>query len=60
MAFGSDRADELVERGRDTELFGECVDTEFVVTAAQVLHERMTAEGLLRWQSGVRSGEADG
>ena len=43
-AIGSDRTEEFVERGGDAALFAESVDTEFVVTAAQVLHERMTAD----------------
>ena len=43
-AIGSDRTEEFVERGGDAELFAESVDTEFVVTAAEVLHECMTAD----------------
>ena len=44
VAIGSERTDEFVERGGDAELFAESVDTEFVVTAEEVLHECMTAD----------------
>ena len=44
MATASDREGELVERGSDPELFPEGVNAEFVVPAAKVLHERVTAD----------------
>ena len=44
VAIGSDRLGELVERGGDPKLFAEGVDAEFVVPAAKVLHERVTAD----------------
>ena len=39
MAVGSNRLSELIEAGRDTKLFGEGVDAEFVVAASKVLDE---------------------
>jgi hypothetical protein len=38
----SDCSGEFVERGRDPEMTVSSVDAEFVVTATQVLHERVT------------------
>ena len=41
---GSDRSTEFVEYCRDSEMTVAGVGAEFVVTAANVLHERMTAD----------------
>ncbi len=44
VAVGSDGSSALIERGSDTEAFGERVDAEFEVAASKVLHEGVTAD----------------
>ena len=44
LAAASDHLSELIERGGDAKPIGDRVDSEFVVAAAKVLHERVAAD----------------